>query len=70
MEYIDVFGLKWYNFKTEVRLEVFTMSDFFMNDKYRVLECMANRQISVNNEQIIKCHNRKLQIYCILQKPK
>lgn len=60
MEYIDVFGLKWYNFKTEVRLEVFTMSDFFMNDKYRVLECMANRQISVNNEQIIKLSQQEI----------
>ena len=30
------------------------MSEFFVNDKYRVLECMANRQISVNNELIVK----------------
>ena len=30
------------------------MSEFFVNDKYRVLECMANRQISVKNEQVIK----------------
>ena len=27
------------------------MSEFFVNDKYRVLECMANRQIPVNNEE-------------------
>ncbi len=30
------------------------MSDFFVNDKYRVLECMTNQQTSVNNNQVVK----------------
>ena len=30
------------------------MSDFFMNDRYRVLECMAQRQIIVNDEAVVK----------------
>jgi DNA-binding IclR family transcriptional regulator len=30
------------------------MSEFFVNDKYRVLECMANRRISVNNRLVVK----------------
>lgn len=36
------------------------MSDFFMNDKYRVLECMAQRQIVVNNEAIIKLSQQEI----------
>ena len=36
------------------------MSGFFVNDKYRVLECMANRQISVNNEQIVKLSQQEI----------
>lgn len=36
------------------------MSAFFVNDKYRVLECMANCQISVNNEQIIKLSQQEM----------
>lgn len=36
------------------------MSEFFVNDKYRVLECMANRQISVNNERIIKLSQQEI----------
>ncbi len=35
------------------------MSDFFMNDRYRVLQCMAQRQIIVNNEVIIKLKDFK-----------
>ena len=30
------------------------MSEFFVNDKYKVLECMSNRQIPINNEQVVK----------------
>ena len=30
------------------------MSDFFMNDKYKVLEPMAQRQIVVNTEAVLK----------------
>ncbi len=36
------------------------MSEFFVNDKYRVLECMANRQIPVNNEQIVKLSQQEI----------
>lgn len=36
------------------------MSEFFVNDKYRVLECMANRQISVNNKQIVKLSQQEI----------
>jgi DNA-binding IclR family transcriptional regulator len=31
-----------------------------MNDKYRVLECMAKRQISVSNELIIKLSQQEI----------
>lgn len=36
------------------------MSEFFVNDKFRVLECMASRQISVNNEQVIKLSQQEI----------
>ena len=36
------------------------MSDFFMNDKYKVLECMAQRQIVVNNEAVIKLSQQEI----------
>lgn len=36
------------------------MSEFFVNDKYRVLECMANRQISVNNERVVKLSQQEI----------
>lgn len=36
------------------------MSEFFVNDKYRVLECMANRQISVNDELVIKLSQQEI----------
>lgn len=36
------------------------MSEFFVNDKYRVLDCMANRQISVNNEKVIKLSQQEI----------
>lgn len=36
------------------------MSEFFVNDKYKVLECMANRQIPVNNAQIIKLSQQEI----------
>lgn len=36
------------------------MSDFFVNDKYKVLECMAQRQISVNNILIIKLSQQEI----------
>lgn len=36
------------------------MSDFFVNDRYRVLECMAQRQIVVNNETVIKLSQQEI----------
>lgn len=36
------------------------MSNFFVNDKYIVLECMAQRQISVNDEVIIKLSQQEI----------
>ncbi len=36
------------------------MTDFFVNDKYKVLECMAQRQISVNDEVIIKLSQQEI----------
>ena len=36
------------------------MSDFFVNDKYRVLECMATRQIAVNDEQVVKLSQQEI----------
>lgn len=36
------------------------MSEFFVNDRYRVLECMANRQISVNSEQVVKLSQQEI----------
>lgn len=36
------------------------MSDFFVNDRYRVLECMAQRQISVNGSSIIKLSQQEI----------
>lgn len=36
------------------------MSDFFVNDKYRVLECMATRQISVNGKMVIKLSQQEI----------
>ncbi len=36
------------------------MSEFFVNDKYRVLECMANRQISVNDELVVKLSQQEI----------
>lgn len=36
------------------------MSDFFMNDRYRVLECMAQCQIVVNNKAVIKLSQQEI----------
>ena len=36
------------------------MSDFFVNDKYRVLECMAQRQISVSGENVVKLSQQEI----------
>ena len=36
------------------------MSDFFVNDKYRVLECMAQRQIVVGDENVVKLSQQEM----------
>ena len=47
------------------------MSDFFLNDKYRVLKCMAARQISVNGEMIVKLsHFTKPKVNAIIKELK
>lgn len=34
--------------------------EYFVNDKYKVLSCMAERQISVNGYQIIKLSQQEI----------
>lgn len=36
------------------------MSEFFVNDKYRVLECMAQRQIVVSGKSIVKLSQQEI----------
>ncbi len=36
------------------------MSEFFVNDKYKVLECMAKRQISIKDKKIIKLSQQEI----------
>lgn len=36
------------------------MLDFFMNDKYKVIDCMAQRQILVNDEYIVKLSQQEI----------
>ena len=50
-------------------LEIY-MSDFFLNDKYRVLKCMAARQISVNGEMIVKLSQQEIADILNFTKPK
>lgn len=46
------------------------MSDFFVNDRYRVLECMAARQISVQKERIVKLSQQEIADIVNMSKPK
>ena len=46
------------------------MSDFFLNDRCRVLKCMATRQISVNGEMIIKLSQQEIAVILSFTKPK
>ena len=34
--------------------------EYFVNDKYKVLSCMAERQISVNGSQVIKLSQQEI----------
>ena len=36
------------------------MSDFFVNDKYRVLDCMAQRQIAVGDASVVKLSQQEM----------
>lgn len=44
--------------------------DYFGNDKYRVLACMAKRQISVNGNSIIKLSQQEIAEIVQLSKAK
>ena len=46
------------------------MSDYFLNDKYRVLKCMAARQIPVNDETIVKLSQQEIADILDFAKPK
>lgn len=36
------------------------MSDFFMNDKYKVLVCMAKSQVAVGNDMVVKLSQQEI----------
>lgn len=36
------------------------ISNFFVNDKFKVLECMEQRQIQVNDESIVKLSQQEI----------
>ena len=46
------------------------MSDFFLNDRCKVLKCMAARQISVNGEMVIKLSQQEIADILNFTKPK
>lgn len=46
------------------------MLDYFVNDKYKVLECMFKRQISVNGFNIVKLSQQEIADILSLTKPK
>lgn len=43
-----------------LRMEDTVMSNFFVNDKFKVLECMEQRQIQVNGESIVKLSQQEI----------
>lgn len=48
----------------------FVNIEYFGNDKYRVLNCMAERQISVNGDDIIKLSQQEISDILKLSKVK
>ena len=46
------------------------MSDFFVNDRFRVLNCMATRQISVQEEKVVKLSQQEIADIVNMSKPK
>ena len=46
------------------------MLDYFANDKYKVLECMFQRQIAVNGENVVKLSQQEIADILSFTKPK
>jgi len=44
--------------------------DYFVNGKYKVLECMAERQISVNDDLIVKLSQQEVAVILHFTKAK
>jgi len=44
--------------------------DYFANDKYKVLECMFQRQIAVNGENVVKLSQQEIADILSFTKPK
>ncbi|WP_277251526.1 helix-turn-helix domain-containing protein [Peptoniphilus vaginalis] len=56
MKKLDLFGI----IVTPLRMEGAIVSNFFVNDKFKVLECMEQRQIQVNDESIVKLSQQEI----------
>lgn len=56
---IDTFRPKRYN-KLTKRSGGVELSDFFMNDKYKVLTYMAKSQVAVGNDMVIKLSQQEI----------
>ena len=46
------------------------MLDYFVNDKYKVLECMFQRQISVNGKNVVKLSQQEIADILSFTKPR
>lgn len=46
------------------------MLDYFANDKYKVLECMFQRQIPVNGKNVVKLSQQEIADILSFTKPK
>lgn len=53
---LDLFGIIF----IPLRMEAAMISNFFVNDKFKVLECMEQRQIQVNDELIVKLSQQEI----------
>ncbi len=56
---VDDFRLIRYNKLTE-RNGGIELSDFFVNDKYRVLSCMARCQVLVGHDMVVKLSQQEI----------
>ena len=69
--YVDYRKLLWYLFVSQNGSQGGrVMSDFFLNDKCKVLKCMAERQIPVNGEMVIKLSQQEIADILKFTKPK